>query len=506
MSSIKAKLSVVEQLLSNSSQCYSSIMNMADELLSGMDKHQIEVEKQLEKAQAQVRRAQKTADDLGRKASRYRTSMEEAADERDRYNERIEYIYNNPEEVTKYDDNGNEYTEKRIDYEAAYSATRGRDEAQSNYNRYSCGYDDAINAQGEAESSVEICKSYENSIRNILSIIKEVKFEMKKQISNAEMEGEHNAQALNGVINSLNSYLASKSVFMPIGTRYEEFAGESSSSGASLYADGSNSSIEDFISTINDNMKSYQASNVYKDALSYAGIENSPELQAKMQDKLSDVLKNSDVSIRVKHEMLPNILEDGRFKNCFETRTSGGSTDYDGRKAAAGYMFGSDTTNETALEKYGYLESKTPSVPYYPMSQYGGVIVKMKRDAINASFTCGDSLGFYQNKQDGGVGATINNPSLSTMNKYQLKTLADAIKNATEVPSDPHEFANFLAEGERALSGKASPQYIEVQLHGILNTSAIESVTFVESWGNPSPVLTQKLDSLGIPYKISSLK
>ena len=505
MSSIKGKLSTVEKLLADNRKSYNCILDMAEEELSKISRYEANVDNMLSNLRSKIMRVQSSMDDIDRKGSQYRRSMDEASREIDRCDERISDIYSNPIEVTKRDDDGNEYTTKSIDYDALYSAQRSREESSQNLDRYTSGFDGAQRAKNRTTATYNELKDLEATAQRVLAFISHYKFEMKKYITSAQIESEHNIQSLTGVIESMQSYLASKSIYMPIGTRYDEFANESSSSEASSFSNASSSNSASFVDHINDNEKKYTSSNVYKESLAYAGIENSPEIQEKMIKHLETVLSNSDISMRVKHSVLPLILDDGKFKNCFETGTSCGSLDFDGRKQASKELFGSDTSEETLFEKYGYLETKEPSCAVYPLSQYGGVIVKFKRDAVNASFSCGDSLGYHQNKENGGIGVSTNSPSLASMNKYQMKTLADAIKNGQDIPTDPHNFAWFLEKGETALSGKGSPQYIEVQLHGPLGIDAIESITFIDSWGSPDAFLTQKLDSLGIPYKVARL-
>ena len=146
----------------------------------------------------------------------------------------------------------------------------------------------------------------------------------------------------------------------------------------------------------------------------------------------------------------------------------------------------------------GGKDKETPEAhEYYPLSQYGGIIIKFKKDSVNASFTCGDSLGFYQNQANGGIACPVANPSLCSMNKFQMKNLSDAVKNNT-VPKSIGELSYLLSSGNQAT-------YFEVQYHGDLRVEDIESVTFISNYVMPSKEVITQLNNLGIKHDICSL-
>ena len=361
--------------------------------------------------------------------------------------------------------------------------------------------------------------------------------DIKKYISNINNEAEYNSFCLQGVLASLSNYLASKSIFMPMGAYYDNFATANIGNGGISASENNerqeqidennsaditdktttdeNSTTRSVIATkllntsganIEKNVNDYENSATYQEDLKYAGIYEDHETQVKIISLLNEVVGNSDLAMRVTHDVLFKILSDGKFKNFFETGTTGGAKDEDGRKKSSKYLFGTnDGIKAEGFEKFGYLEAKIPQEHYYPMQQYGNVIIKFKNDRVNATFTCGDSLGFYQHKENGGIACLINKPSLCAMNKFQMKKLADAIKSGAEIPKTAIELSHFLSEVE----GKQMP-YFEIQFHGDLRIEDIESVTF--TYGNyygtipkeGDKVITQ-LKNLGMKYDVCRL-
>ena len=252
---------------------------------------------------------------------------------------------------------------------------------------------------------------------------------------------------------------------------------------------------------IEENTDNYENSETYQECLKFAGIDGDYITQSKMVSALKEVVENTDLAMRVTPEVLSKILSDGKFKNFFETGTTRGTKDTEGRIKSSNYLFGTNKEIKAeGFEKFGYLEAKgTPQAhEYYPLSQqYGGVIIKFKRGRVKASFTCGDSLGFYQNQTNGGVACPITNPALCSMNKFQMKNLCDAVKN-NRVPRSVGELSYLLSSGNQA-------NYFEVQYHGDLRVEDIESVTFISNYVMPNTEVIAKLNDLKIKYDICNL-
>jgi len=230
MVSIKATFSSIEKFSSDSNNEYGAIINIATDLLSRVEHYEIAVDEEKTKITRQVARMERMYDEIQSKVRRYQAVMEKAQADQERYSDEMDYIYSHPNTVTTTDDDGNEHTESVIDYDALNAASRARDEASSTYNTYSEKYDDATFVLHEASSTLYQFQNMKRAIELTLQAIQSDKFEIKKFISAIGSEADFNLRSLQGVISSLNSYLASKAIFMPIGTRYEDFSSSATAS------------------------------------------------------------------------------------------------------------------------------------------------------------------------------------------------------------------------------------------------------------------------------------
>lgn len=528
MSSIKAKFSAIEVFTSNCRDEYRIILDTAREVLARVENYYKLVQQEAENISRQVVRAERMVDTIESKVKSYKATMEQAKADEERYSDEIDYIYDNPITETKTDDDGNETTVSTIDYEALRAATRARDEAVSTYNTYSERYDEAYWVLQEAQSTLSRYKGIKRAIELTAESIQSDIYEIKKYIAAITDEAEYNSRSLQGVLASLSNYLASKAIFLPNGAAYNHFIDASldfpnkascSSPTQSNITENEDShtrivettSVEYDIDetalyegtsgeNIEKNIDNYEDSVTYQECLRFAGINGDYETQSKMVSALKEVVENADLSMRVTPEVLSKVLSDGKFKNFFETGTTRGAKDAEGRINSSNYLFGTDTgIKADGFEKFGYLEANgSPEAhEYYPLSQYGGVIIKFKKDSVNATFTCGDSLGFYQHQSNGGIACPITNPSLCSMNKFQMKNLSDAVKN-DRVPKSVGELSYLLSNGNQAT-------YFEVQYHGDLRIQDIESVTFISNYVMPSQEVIAQLNDLGIKHDICSL-
>ena len=224
MASIKAKLSSVELYTSQYGDDYSTILNIANDVLSRAEKLYIFVQEELEKISRQLNRAQRSYDDIEHKVNSYMQRMKDAADKIERCREEIDYIYNHPSMVTTTDEEGNETTKEVIDYDAIRAAEREMENARSTYNFYEDKCNDARMVLREAGYTVSKFQNTKYGIEAVSRSIQNDIYEIKKYIKAIEDEAEFNVHSLQGVIDSLQSYLASKAIFMPEGSYYEEFA------------------------------------------------------------------------------------------------------------------------------------------------------------------------------------------------------------------------------------------------------------------------------------------
>jgi hypothetical protein len=132
-----------------------------------------------------------------------------------------------------------------------------------------------------------------------------------------------------------------------------------------------------------------------------------------VEQRLLDAMKNGDVTIAVDKDVLLKIFEDGKFKNQFDTKKSGGLLDFSRRKTAEKAVFDIDvnipnqqrpiygyiTDNQTRVvvgmgkDTQEYLDTVL-SLWNSRTSQYGEIKIVLK-DSVKkrATATIGDSLG-----------------------------------------------------------------------------------------------------------------
>lgn len=105
------------------------------------------------------------------------------------------------------------------------------------------------------------------------------------------------------------------------------------------------------------------------------------------------LLLDADVRIRADATTLPDILDDGRFKNQFETRRSAGLLSPSARTQVEREMMGvPDTTDPTDRPIYGYLASGGGDHPWQT-EDYGAVEIRLRtRLHPRTTVTFGDSL------------------------------------------------------------------------------------------------------------------
>lgn len=223
MGSIKATYSAIDNFSAKCSDNYAAMVRVANEILSCVEKMYNEVQQDYESISRQIVRLQMMKSDIEVRAKSYEYQMQSASAEADRYSETINYLYANPRTVTTTDSNGNEITRKEYDEAAIRSAERGRDAAMQTYYIYREKYNEASIVYLETSSTLSRYETIKNAISAVGESIQGDIYEIKKYIRFTEDEAEYNIYSLQGVINSLGAYLASKAIFLPVGAHYESF-------------------------------------------------------------------------------------------------------------------------------------------------------------------------------------------------------------------------------------------------------------------------------------------
>ena len=207
-------------------------------------------------------------------------------------------------------------------------------------------------------------------------------------------------------------------------------------------------------------------------------------------NKMSEVINNSEYAIRVDSEIFDKILDDGRFKNQFETKTSGGALNFDYRKKATKQLFGKGAIKDVKdYEKYGYLTTNDFIEEYHNsnVSQYGNCIVHFDKKYLKnkVTYTLDDSLGQALNKVT--VAGDIENPRANGINKKHLKEWIPWFEKRKDKIL---EMSDFMED--------TPIRYIELQYHGELKPDFIKEVCFTGEDTEVPSSLVKRLKSKGI--------
>lgn len=207
-------------------------------------------------------------------------------------------------------------------------------------------------------------------------------------------------------------------------------------------------------------------------------------------NKMSEVINNSGYAMRVNSKILDTILDDGRFKNQFETKTSGGALNFDYRKKATKQLFGKGAIKDVKnYEKYGYLGTKDfiEDAHDYKIQQYGNCIIHFDKKYLKnkVTYTLDDSLGQALNKVT--VAGDSENPRANGINKKHLKEWVPWFEKRR---NKMLEISDFM---------KDTPiRYIELQYHGELKIDFIKEICFTGQYTEVPDELVKKIKSKGI--------
>lgn len=256
-----------------------------------------------------------------------------------------------------------------------------------------------------------------------------------------------------------------------------------------------------------DEQNSWKYEQQIKDLASRLGISYE-EVYEVLNEKVKELIDTSDFGIRVSNGVLDLILDDGRFKNQFETNTSKGELDHLTRSDVEQAII--NVPKDTFIQDrpvYGMcfpeISSKFKNssdvfvtLPYDvknyyvdgPGDWYGdfekGAVCLFKKDQVvdNVSFTLGDSLNFRDNL----VASPASNPRFCGGFTYIFEDIdsLDKLKNIKLTELMPGSIC-----------------YLELHYHGVA-THSIDNLEMVIFLSTPDNEIIQKLKSKGIPFKI----
>ena len=232
------------------------------------------------------------------------------------------------------------------------------------------------------------------------------------------------------------------------------------------------------------------------------------ETQVKFLEMQKAVLEQHDFVIKAKGTNAIKILEEGRFKNQFETGTSGGylgtSDARNSRIDASQNLFGweGNELKSHEYEKYGYLANKdhNAEIKSNAAAQYGDITFVMNKERLagRVTYTMDDSLSSARGQRV--VAAPVDTPDLlavpySTIEHAEyyasrrVQTYYNDFKRTGEAP-DPTRFADSC--------------YTELQYHGDIRLEHVQSVYFPYEAFQKDPTrlkLKEMLDAKGIPWE-----
>lgn len=197
-------------------------------------------------------------------------------------------------------------------------------------------------------------------------------------------------------------------------------------------------------------------------------------------DFMKEFINNNDFCMRIPSGILKKILDEGRFKNQFETHSSQGLLDYETRKEVTKALFGSDTAKlkDSEFEKYGYLGPKDTTFDYmqakHQPGQYGRVRITFKKSSLQkrTTFTIDDSLDSALSKS--AIAGDVNNPMMGGMEYYRAARLIESLKPLKEKGTLAKTAADFNSTMTELF---LRPLYVELQYHGDVTTKNIEKIS-----------------------------
>lgn len=199
--------------------------------------------------------------------------------------------------------------------------------------------------------------------------------------------------------------------------------------------------------------------------------------EAELKAELAPMFKTWKPSMRMPRKGISGAIGDNRFKNLFETQTSYGYNDFEGRRNLSSEYFGTRPNEER--EKYGYIR-RPKKYGHDDVENYGDFIVEFKPDVRRRmTVTNGDS---YNNMMGNSLTsmAAPGSPIVIDDPETYINWMGQSM---SEFDQDPEVYngrmmrkvLDDLRSYHRPTLG--NDNYVEAQYHGSLTLDDVKSVT-----------------------------
>ena len=219
-----------------------------------------------------------------------------------------------------------------------------------------------------------------------------------------------------------------------------------------------------------------------------------------LQEQFQRVFENNGFYMNIQSRFLENVADE-HFKNQFETGGRSGGAEFDasdltptnGRIEAAINMFGLDYTKMKAedYEKYGSMQTlDLLTAAERSPAGYGDALVRFRREAVidRTTYTLGDSLAAAECNDL--VAGKVSEFQYTGIPVYEIPGMVDRAKAAEQYVTDAQMW-------DKVMEGVWST-YLEVQYHGRLTMSDVESIVFTQAYNIPDAGVLGKLRSFGV--------
>lgn len=212
--------------------------------------------------------------------------------------------------------------------------------------------------------------------------------------------------------------------------------------------------------------------------------ETTRNLVQAASEPMDELMENAQIKVRAPVDAVEEIVDDGRFKTQFETKTSGGQYAPDDRRKLEKKLFGYDEdTPDEERPIYGYVRDRTSDEPDGRfLDGYGGAEFRLTEEAKDrATFTYGDSLAANPDVTRGGkpnvIPSPVKDPNPRSADVKALQKIADG---DVERPGD-------------------NSYYTEAQIHEGVTMEDVDEVVFQAL---PSDSIQSTLDDADIDWRV----